>query len=92
MFKNKCILLNMASLTERSLIYDFNNSSNSSPNNNNSNKNNWYDRVYLCVEHKGETQIIGNFHCYPFESYEKADEYSKNISYIYLPKKIICII
>jgi len=78
----------MASLTERSLIYDFNNSSNSSPNNNNSNKNNWYDRVYLCVEHKGNTQVIGNFHCYPFESYEKADEYSKNISYIYQDKKI----
>jgi len=82
----------MASLTESSMIYDFNNSSNSSPNNNNSNnnnsnKNNWYDRVYLCVEHKGQTQIIGNFHCYPFESYEKADEYSKIIS-VYQNNKI----
>jgi hypothetical protein len=73
----------MASLTESSLIYSPNNSNNS-----NSNKNNWYDRVYLCVEHKGNTQVIGNFHCYPFESYEKADEYSKNISYIYQDNKI----
>ena len=78
----------MSSLTESSLIYDFNNSNNSSSNNSNPNKNNWYDRVYLCVENKDQTQIIGKFDCYPFESYEKADEYSKNISYIYQDKEI----
>uniref|UniRef100_A0A6C0ASY4 Uncharacterized protein n=1 Tax=viral metagenome TaxID=1070528 RepID=A0A6C0ASY4_9ZZZZ len=82
----------MASLTESSLIYDSynqnnSNSSNSSPNNSNSNKNNWYDRVYLCVENKGDTQSIGKFHCYPFDSYEKADKYSKIIS-IYQNNKI----
>ena len=73
----------MASLTESSLIYGPDNSNNSNPN-----KNSWYDCVYLCVEHNGNTQVIGNFHCYPFESYEKADEYSKNISYIYQDNKI----
>jgi hypothetical protein len=77
----------MASLTESSLIYDFNNSTNSNSNNSSPKKNTWYDRVYLCVENKEHTQSIGKFHCYPFESYEKADEYSKIIS-IYQNNKI----
>ena len=83
----------MASLTDSSLIYgsynsDNNNSDNNNSDNNNSDNNNWYDYVYLCVEKKDQSQFIGKFDCYPFKTFEKADEYSKNISYIYQDKKI----
>lgn len=72
----------MSSLTESSLIGNFYNSYNTNSNNSNPKKNTWYDRVYLCVENKGQTQTICKFDCYPFKSYEKADEYSKSIGYI----------
>jgi hypothetical protein len=76
----------MSSLIESLLIYSSYNSTNSNSNNI-PKKNTWYDRVYLCVENKSDTQSIGKFHCYPFESFEKADEYSIIIS-IYQNNKI----
>jgi len=88
----------MTSLIESSLVYGSSNSSNSNPNNSNPNnsnpnnsnpnKNEWYDRVYLCIERKDQIQTIGKFDCYSFESYEKADEYSKSIGYTYQDNKL----
>jgi hypothetical protein len=78
----------MSTLTESVLIYNFYNSDNNKSNNSNPKKNTWYDRVYLCLENRDPSQFICKFDCYSFKSYEKADEYSKSIGYIYQDNKI----
>ena len=83
----------MASLTESALLNEIleNRISITTGGNNNNNKTNntWYDKVYLCVENSNLNYVTGNFNCYSFETYEKADEYyKKNIRYICQTKNI----
>ena len=41
-------------------------------------KNNWYDRVYLCIEKKNTSQQMTNgFNCYTFKDFNNADAYYK---------------
>ena len=41
-------------------------------------KNNWYDRVYLCIEKKNTSQQMTNgFNCYTFANFNQADIFYK---------------
>ena len=83
----------MASLTESSLIFNMMNPEEPKKN------NNWYDRVYLCLEDtdfKSPTTFgqIKGFKCYRYNSFENADEawykefgryHKMNIRHIIIP-------
>jgi hypothetical protein len=57
----------MASLTESFLISELLR---------NVNNDNWYDRVYLCIEKDTtNTQIINGFNCYSFRNFDDANAY-----------------
>jgi hypothetical protein len=57
----------MASLTESFLISELLR---------NVNNENWYDRVYLCVEKdRKNTHIVNGFNCYSFRNFDDANEY-----------------
>lgn len=47
-------------------------------NNNKKQTNDWYNRVYLCIERKEsrnyQSSIISGFKCWRFDTFEKADE------------------
>ena len=50
------------------------------------NKNNWYNRVYLCVERKEKrdynSSIITGFKCWRYNDYHNADKGFKNVEHL----------
>ena len=72
----------MASLTEAYLISDILRRANN---------DNWYDRVYLCIEKdKKNEKIIQGFNCYLFRDFNDADNYKKTMK-MPLDKRVVSI-
>ena len=62
----------MASLTEAFLIMDLLK---------NVKNDKWYNKVYLCVEKRGDKKMINGFICYICNSFEDANSYSKKMNF-----------
>ena len=46
----------------------------------NARNENWYDKVYLCVEKNGDKVQVNGFNCYTFTSFLEADSYCKKMN------------